>query len=212
MVTQVKDGQHQLLSQWRRDLPDTANALLIFAIVSLLILSACLIPIHVIALPPITGGLDYTRDIPLSEAIEYAWAMGFTRTLSIRLTRWMSLFVPISAIGLVAYVVWIRRWPRVIALFNILFPLLCMPPIAILGIVYYPLDLPMALLGRVDGEVWSEGWVAYAAASYWSAIWMAVFVLSFGIRKRSQEGMCPNCEYDLRATPGSCPECGWASP
>ena len=27
-------------------------------------------------------------------------------------------------------------------------------------------------------------------------------------RKRRRQGLCPECGYDLRATPGRCPECG----
>ena len=28
-------------------------------------------------------------------------------------------------------------------------------------------------------------------------------------RRRLRAGLCPECGYDLRATPGRCPECGW---
>jgi hypothetical protein len=51
-------------------------------------------------------------------------------------------------------------------------------------------------------------------------IWVLALVLAmpaicgFGLRarrrRRIRKGLCPSCGYDLRATPGRCPECGAA--
>jgi hypothetical protein len=41
------------------------------------------------------------------------------------------------------------------------------------------------------------------------AIWVWRFV-KYGRRRKA--GHCPKCDYDLRATPERCPECGWTEP
>ena len=49
----------------------------------------------------------------------------------------------------------------------------------------------------------------------WIALWLAsvVSVASYMlsarvVRSRRRNGLCPRCGYDLRQSPGRCPECG----
>jgi hypothetical protein len=37
----------------------------------------------------------------------------------------------------------------------------------------------------------------------------ARFIIVLKRRARREEGYCPECGYDMRATPHRCPECGW---
>ena len=74
-------------------------------------------------------------------------------------------------------------------------------------------DLPV--LGRVftssvDGSYVQVPWwllavfTAAAPCAYVRRIWRR--------RRRAVKGLCPACAYDLRASPGRCPECGEAAP
>jgi hypothetical protein len=62
---------------------------------------------------------------------------------------------------------------------------------------------------------------AYVGIPFWAIA--AVTVLPWGgwsvrryrahkAERRRRAGLCPSCAYDLRATPGQCPECGAAFP
>ena len=68
------------------------------------------------------------------------------------------------------------------------------------------------------GTIHLEGWNAALTLPYWflagvTGIWLvpAGLALRRRMRRRWRAGrdLCPACGYDLRATPGKCPECGW---
>lgn len=56
-------------------------------------------------------------------------------------------------------------------------------------------------------EARAPGWAVILTTAVLPALW------SFHrLTRRRPHGLCPACGYDLRATPGRCPECGTAAP
>jgi hypothetical protein len=64
----------------------------------------------------------------------------------------------------------------------------------------------------IPGHRWSFGlmlWFPTALTALLPLTWAAVRIPpALRRRKAARQGLCPSCGYDLRASPGRCPECG----
>jgi hypothetical protein len=66
-----------------------------------------------------------------------------------------------------------------------------------------------------DGSPWSS---FEFSVPWWPLIALSMVLPGWWFVRRRQQrrmarlGLCPNCGYDLRATPGRCPECGTVVP
>jgi hypothetical protein len=68
-----------------------------------------------------------------------------------------------------------------------------------------------------DSRPWDANWYPTRSMPHWLVVVIAFCcALLFRAaarrpRRSTAHGLCPSCGYDLRATPGRCPECGTAA-
>jgi hypothetical protein len=61
-------------------------------------------------------------------------------------------------------------------------------------------------------RVWFPAWSAALVTGVCPAVWLVRRVRERRSLRRARAGLCCRCGYDLRASPGRCPECGAVSP
>ena len=128
-----------------------------------------------LGLPPLSGAVDYTRNIPLSEIIGYAWATGIEGTLHSASMVRIALFAPTAIAGLLGFF-FLRgvALQRITLIMNVCLPAAWLAAFWPIFIVIGPVILLSAIAGQCDGEDWSEGFICYAAIASWTTMWLAV--------------------------------------
>lgn len=154
--------------------------------VIVLAITSFLIGMFVLGMPPSAGAFDYTRNIPISEAIAASLTANWPRVLRHQAGKAFLFLVP-AAGGLMLYLLSPKRWiPRILVSHLLVIALLAFPvlPIALIGFVIGPLVVIGAAAGQADGEMWSEGFVCLGAIGCWAWLWLMLAGMA-RLRQRS---------------------------
>jgi hypothetical protein len=144
---------------------------------------------------------DYTRNIPLTEAVAGVARVGPRALLSDAYTSHEVQFIPFAAATAVAFVL-VRRlsWKLAAAGVAVVGPVLFCRTVVVW--VFSPLlffiTVPAALTGHADGETWSEGHVAYGAVGGWEILWLLIAVALFLTRARQKPSDPPGDDREVQ--------------
>ena len=147
--------------------------------------SLLILALFIVSLPPAgAGALDYTRNIPLFEAVSYAWHADWGEV--VRDSSRMFWFVPAALACLVAFLT-LRDWRVTAATLTVatVLPALWIGPRWPLVIALSPMVVFPAVVGRSDGEDWSEGLVAMCTMGIWTLLWLLIVFCLFARTIRS---------------------------
>lgn len=82
------------------------------------------------------------------------------------------------------------------------------------GIHYFHREAQPLIAPNVHAQLWGfhyltlPWWQLTALTVIFPAAWFLHLRKRARRRRRLRQGLCPDCGYDCRATPGRCPECG----
>jgi hypothetical protein len=137
---------------------------------------------------------DYTRNIPLTEAVAGVVRAGPRALLNDPYTSRQVRFIPFAAATAVAFVLLPRlSWKLAAAAVAVVGPALFCRTLVLWAFspLLFFVTVPAALTGHADGETWSEGHVAFGAIGGWELLWIVIALALFLTRARQKPSHPP---------------------